>query len=293
MDRLTSIAVFVKAVDLGSFTAAAEALDMSPQLVGKHVRSMEQRLGVRLLNRSTRRQSLTDFGRTFCERARIILAEVEAAEGLAAETRAVPAGQLRINAPVSFGTKILAPRLPEYMQAHPRVEVELTLNNRVVDLIDEGYDAVFRIGTLSDSGLVARALAPYELVACAAPSYLASRAPLRTPLDLEDHDCLCLSLTTLRTQWSFEGPDGKVTVPVSGPLVADHDDPLLRAALAGLGVLLQPREVVREALEDGRLVPVLPGYHAPSRPLHVLYAPDRRVTPKLRSFLDFAVAAFG
>lgn len=293
MDRLTSIAVFVKAVDLGSFTAAAEALDMSPQLVGKHVKDIEQRLGVRLLNRTTRRQSLTDFGRTFCERARIILAEVEAAEGLAAETRAVPTGQLRINAPVSFGMKTLAPRLPEYMQAHPQVEVELTLSNRMVDLIDEGYDAVFRIGTLSDSGLIARALAPYELVACAAPSYLASRAPLQTPLDLTAHDCLCLSLTELRTQWRFEGPDGPVSVPVSGPLVADHDDPLLRSALAGLGVLLQPREVVREALEDGRLVPVLPGYGVPSRPLHVLYAPDRRVTPKLRSFLDFAVAAFG
>lgn len=179
------------------------------------------------------------------------------------------------------------------MQAHPQVEVELTLGNRVVDLIDEGYDAVVRIGTLSDSGLIARTLAPYELVACAAPSYLASRPPLRTPLDLKDHACLCLSLTELRTRWSFEGPDGSVSVPVSGPLMADHDDPLLRAALAGLGVLMQPREVVREALEDGQLVQILPGYRVPSRPLHVLYAPDRRVTPKLRSFLDFAVAAFG
>lgn len=159
--------------------------------------------------------------------------------------------------------------------------------------ISVSYDAVFRIGALSDSGLIARTLAPYELVACAAPSYLAAHAPIRTPLDLKEHDCLRLSLTELRSQWRFEGPDGSVSVPVSGPMVADHDDPLLRAALAGLGVLMQPREVVRDALEDGRLVPILSDYGVPSRPLHVLYAPDRRVTPKLRSFLDFAVATLG
>ena len=293
MDRLTSMAVFVKAVDLGSFSAAAEALEMSPQLVGKHVQGIEQRLGVRLLNRTTRRQSLTDFGRTFYERARIILAEVEAAEGLAAETRAVPTGKLRINAPVSFGMKTLAPKLPEYMQAFPRVEIELTLSNRKVDLIDEGYDAVFRVGKLSDSGLIARTLAPYELVACAAPSYLDSHSPLETPLDLENHECLCLSHTELRTHWSFDGPEGRVSVPVSGQLMVDHDEPLLSAALAGLGILLQPQEVVREALETGRLVQILTRYQVPSRPLHVLYAPDRRVTPKLRSFLDFAISAFG
>ena len=293
MDRLTSMAVFVKVVDLGSFSAAAEALEMSPQLVGKHVQSIEQRLGVRLLNRTTRRQSLTDFGRTFYERSKIVLAEVEIAESLAAETRALPTGKLRIDAPVSFGMKTLAPKLPQYMQAYPHVEVELTLGNRKVDLIDEGYDAVFRIGKLSDSGLIARALAPYELVACAAPSYLASHASLETPLDLKDHNCLCLSLTDLRTHWIFDGPEGRVSVAVSGRMMADHDAPLLSAALAGLGVLMQPREVVREALEDGRLVQILTKYQVPSRPLHVLYAPDRRVTPKLRSFLDFAISAFG
>lgn len=293
MDRLASLAVFVKAVDLGSFSAAGRELQMSPQLVGKHVQGLESRLGVRLLTRTTRRQSLTDFGRTFYERAHIILAEVDAAEGMAAETRAVPTGKLRINAPVSFGMHTLAPRLPEYMRRCPRVEVELTLNNRAVDVIHEGYDAVFRIGELSDSGLIARTLAPYRLVLCAAPAYLSTHPRVTTPDDLQAHDCLGFAYTELRTHWSFDGPEGRIVVPVSSRFMADHNDPLLCVGLAGLGILLQPLELVREALDDGRLVELLPEYPVPTRPLHVVYAPDRRPTPKLRSFLDFAVEAFG
>ncbi|MFV8632113.1 LysR family transcriptional regulator [Ralstonia pseudosolanacearum] len=293
MDRLTSMAVFVKAVELGSFSAAAEVLQMSSQLVGKHVQGIEQRLGVRLLNRTTRRQSLTDFGRAFYERSQIILAEVEIAENLAEETRAVPTGKLRINAPVSFGMHTLAQRLPEYMKRYPEVEVEMTLSNRTVDLINEGYDAVFRVGELSDSGLIARPLAPYRLVLCAAQAYLEGRPPLTTPWDLRQHNCLGFAYTELRTNWTFDGPDGRVVVPVSSRLMVDHGEPLLCAALAGMGVLLQPLELVRSALADGSLVGVLPQYEPPTRPMHVLYAPDRRVTPKLRSFLDFAVLAFG
>ncbi len=292
MDRLTSMAVFVKAVDMGSFSAAADALEMSPQLVGKHVQDIEQRLGVRLLNRTTRRQSLTDFGRAFYERSKIVLAEVEIAESLAAETRATPTGKLRINAPVSFGMKTLAPKLPEYMRRYPKVDVELSLSNRAVDLVDEGYDVVFRVGELSDSGLIARPLAPYRFVLCAAPSYLESRPPVLTPADLEQNECLVFAHTELRTHWSFDGPEGRVVVPVQTRLVADHDEPLLHAALAGMGILLQPFEVVRVALAEGSLVRLLPDYEAPSRPMHVLYAPDRRITPKLRSFLDFSVEVF-
>jgi DNA-binding transcriptional LysR family regulator len=293
MDRLQAMAVFVRTVELGSFSAAADALLMSPQLVGKQVQRLEQHLGVQLLLRTTRRQSLTDFGRTFYDRAKIILAEVEAAEGLAAETQAAPTGRLRINAPVSFGMNTLAPALPDYMKAHPQVAVELTLSNRAVDLVDEGYDAVFRIGVLSDSQLMARALAPYELVLCAAPAYLDGRAPLTSPLDLQEHECLGFSHTELRSHWTFEGPEGRVVVPVSGRLMVDHGEPLLCAALAGLGVLLQPAEVVRAPIAQGRLVRLLEDYNAPPRPLHLLYAPDRRVTPKLRSFITFAVERFG
>jgi DNA-binding transcriptional LysR family regulator len=293
MDRLSSMAAFVKAVETGSFSAAGEAMQMSAQLIGKHVHHLEQRLGVRLLNRTTRRQSLTDFGREFYERSKSILAEVEMAESLAAETQALPSGRLRINAPVSFGMQSLAPRLPEFMQANPMISVELTLANRSVDLIDEGFDVVFRVGQLSDSGLIARPLAPYRLILCAAPAYLKNRPPITTPWDLQEHECLGFSHTELRTHWTFDGPEGRVVVPVSGRYMADHGEPLLCAAIAGLGVMLQPVELVSRALEQGALEPLLPDYPVPSRALHVLYAPDRRITPKLRTFLDFATSTFG
>jgi DNA-binding transcriptional LysR family regulator len=285
--------VFVRAVDCGSFSAAAEALQMSSQLVGKHVQKLEQHLGVQLLHRSTRRQSLTDFGRVFYERVKIILAEVETAESMAEETRAVPAGRLRINAPVSFGMRTLSPLLPKFMKMYPELSVELTLANRAVDLIDEGYDAVFRVGELSDSGLIARRLSPYQLALCASPKYLEKAPPLASPQDLAQHECLGFSHTELRTHWTFDSLEGRQIIPITSRLVADHGEPLLCAALEGLGIMLQPLELVRDYLDNGQLVALLPDYHVPTRPLHVLYAPDRRLTPKLRSFLDFVVENFG
>ena len=293
MDRLSSMATFAKTVELGSFSAAGEALGMSPQLVGKYVQTLEQQLGVRLLNRTTRRQHLTDIGSTFYERVKIILAEVEAAEALAAETRATPRGRLRIGAPVSFGIHALAPKLPDYLRACPEVSIDLSASNRYVDVIDEGFDAIFRVGELSDSSLIARPLAPYRLVLCASPAYLSAHAPILHPHDLAQHECLGFSHTELRTNWTFDGPNGRVTVPVSGRLMADSGESLRSVAIAAMGLLLQPLELVQSELDTGRLVEVLPEFSVPTRPMHLLYAPDRRITPKLRSFIDFAVATFG
>lgn len=292
MDRFTGLMVFVKAVDLGSFSATGEALNMSSQLVGRHIQELERRLGVRLLNRTTRRQSPTDFGRMFYERARIILAEVDAAENLAAETRALPKGRLRISAPVSFGIHILSLKLPAYMERYPEVEIDLRLNNRLVDLIDEGFDVVFRVGELTDSRLIARPLAPYRLVLCASREYMEKSPPLLTPMDLVHHRCLAYSHTELRTHWTFDGAEGRVVVPVSSCLMVDHGEPLLQAALAGMGIMLQPCELVRHALAEGKLVELLPGYKIPTRPMHVIYAQDQRMTPKLRTFLDYVVENF-
>lgn len=292
MDRLASMAVFAKTVDLGSFSAAAAALDMSSQLVGKHVQALESHLGVRLLNRTTRRHSLTEIGRVFYERARNILAEVEAAEALAAETRATPRGKLRINVPVTFGVHALAPNLSDYLDRHPEVSVDLVLSNRYVDVIEEGYDAVFRVGTLDDSSLIARRLKPYRLVLCAAPAYLARRPAPATPMDLTHHVCLGFSFGRLRTQWDLDGPEGRVTVPIDGRVTMDDGEALLSAALAGLGVLLQSAEMVEPLIAAGRLVRLLPDYEAPARPFHLLYAPDRRPTPKLRSFVDWVTERF-
>jgi DNA-binding transcriptional LysR family regulator len=285
--------VFVKAVELGSISAAANELDLSSQLAGKHVRALEQGLGIKLLNRTTRRQSLTDGGRVFYERAKNVLAEMEAAEALIAETRSVPQGRLRISAPITFGSRSLAPAVADYMKQHPQVSVDLSLTNRTVDLVDEGFDVVFRTGELPDSGLLARRLAPLRLVLCAAPDYLRSTKKLRKPEDLADHECLVFSHTSLRTTWTFEGPRGRVSVPITGRFSTDSGEALRAAAIAGAGILLQPYALVNEEIESGRLVRLLQRYEPAARPLHALYAPDRRMTPKLRSFLDFAVQRFG
>ncbi len=292
MDRLLSMNVFAKAVEAGSFSAAGEALNMSSQLVGKHVQALELHLGIRLLNRTTRRQHLTEAGFAFSERVKMILAEVEAAEGLAAMSGGPPRGRLRINAPVSFGVHALAKRLPEYLASCPEVSVDMSLSNRFVDLIDEGFDVAFRVGELSDSSLIARALAPYRLRLCAAPAYIAAHLPITHPSELTQHECLGFSYTELRTRWTFEGPDGLIIVLVSGKLMVDSGEALLMAARAGIGILLQPCELVRDDLASGRLVELLPEFPVPTRPFHLLYAPDRRMTPKLRSFIDFAIAAF-
>ena len=293
MDRLLSMTVFAKAVELGSFSAAAEVLRMSPQLVGKHVHTLEQHLGVRLLNRTTRRQHLTEIGASYYEKVKLILSEVASAEGLAAESLATPSGRLRVNAPLTFGIHALMPRLAGYMAAHPGVQVEVSLANRYVDALEEGADAVFRVGELSDSSRIARRLAPYRLILCAAPAYLEAHPSITSPMDLASHECLGFSHTELRTHWRFDGPGGLVTVPVTGRLMVDSGEALLMAARAGMGVLLQPAELVEPDIVAGRLVRVLPKYRAPDRPLHLLYAPDRQMTPKLRSFIEFAVAAFG
>lgn len=293
MDRLTSMAIYVKAVELGSFAATAEAMNLSSQLVGKHIASLESHLGVRLISRTTRQHSLTEAGLHFYERAKIILAEVEIAESFAEEARAVPRGRLKINAPVTFGINALAPVLPLFLEQHPEISIEMTLTNRKVDLVDEGYDAVFRVGVLADSGLKAKALAPYRLLLCAAPDYLAKSRPLHQPEDLLDHECLIFTHTSLRTQWEFDGPTGTVSLPVSGRLQVNSGEALISAALAGFGIAMQPQELVMPHIEAGRLVHLLPEYSIPSRPLHILYAPDRRLTPKLRSFLDFSARHFG
>ena len=293
MDRLTLMATFVKAVELGSFSAVADELNLSPQMVGKQVKMLEQHLGVSLLNRTTRKQSLTDFGRTFYQRAKLILADMDAAEEMAAVTRGVPSGRLRINAPVTFGVSSLSPKLLEYMVRYPQVSVDLTLSNELVDLVDGRYDAVFRIGELADCGLKALPLMPYQMVLCAAPSYLARRPPITTPWDLQEHECLAFAYSDGRSHLRFEGPEGCIDVPIKSRLTINQGDPLLSGAVAGLGVVMLPLELVKDSLRSGTLVSLLPQYKVPVSPMNLLYAPDPRLTPKLRSFIDFVRVAFG
>lgn len=293
MDRLLSMRIFVKAVEMGSFSAAGNALGLSSQLVGKHVRLLEQGLGVRLLNRTTRQQSLTDIGRNYYERVRQILSDIASAEDFASEMRVQPRGRLKISAPITFGTHALSPQLTKYLGSFPEVTIELSLSNRYVDLIDEGFDAVFRVGRLIDSTLIARPLAPYRLVLCASPEYIASSRVIRHPRDLQDHKCLGYSFSALATEWVFDGPDGRTIVQISGRIASDSGEALLAVALSGQGILLQSAEMVGPLIASGKLTRLLSDYEVPARPFHILFAPDRRPTPKLRSFVDFAVKEFG
>ncbi len=295
IDRLTSMAAFVRAVDLGSFTAAAAALRISPQMVAKHVAALEDRLGARLLNRTTRKQSLTELGRAYCERCRLILAEAEAADTLAQDVRASPRGRLRVNAPVTFGVHSLMPLVTRYLRAHPEVQVDLTLSDRLVDPVEEGYEAVIRLGPVADTVLVARPLAPYRLVACASPAYLKQHGAPAHPTDLAGHECLGFAHWSgaLARRWQFTRDGRRFDAEAGGRLQVNNGAALLRAALDGYGIALGAEAAVRENLAAGRLLRVLPGYDGPCRPMHLIFAADRRPTPKLRRFIDAVVAEFG
>ena len=295
MDRLASMEVFVRTVEAGSLTAAGIGLGLSSQMVGKHLRFLEERTGARLLHRTTRRQSLTEIGSAYYERCKLVLAEAEAADAIAQNLRATPRGKLRINAPLSFGAHSLTPALTRYMQRFPEVSVELTLTDRVVDLAEEGYDAVIRISPLKDSGLIARALKPYQLIACAAPAYLAERGTPQVPADLAGHECLGFAYWAAPPlfDWEFTGPSGSERVTVRSQFLVNNGQALRQAALSGFGITLQAEDMLREDIASGRLVQVLSNYGAPTRPMHIVFMPDRRPTPKLRSFVDFIVAEFG
>ncbi|MCB8879325.1 LysR family transcriptional regulator [Acidisoma cellulosilytica] len=295
LDRLTSMTVFLRAVDLGSFAAAGAALGLSPQMVAKHVVALEDRLGARLLQRTTRKHSLTEVGRAYADRCRTILAEVEEAETLAQTARLSPRGKLRVNAPVTFGAQMLTPLVTRFLRQHPEVEVELTLTDRLVDPIEDGFEAIIRLGPIGDSRLIARPLAPYRLIACASPAYLAARGTPQTPADLARHECLGFAFWTsgLGRQWQFRRDGQSFDVPVSGRLKVNDWKGLLAAALDGFGITLGPESALTQELAEGRLIQLLPDYEGPLRPMHLLYAADRRMTPKLRLFIDAVIAEFG
>ena len=290
MDQLASMTAFVRAAELGGFAPAATCLGISPTMVGLHVRALENRLGSRLLNRTTRRQSLTEVGRLYYERCRQILADIEDADQTATQLRAAPRGCLRVNAPVSYGVHALTPVLIEYLAVYREVEVELAVNNRVIDLVDEGFEVAFRVGVLPDSNLVARPLAPYRLVICAAPAYLAEHGVPRKPQDLLQHNCMSFVRWGAPRHWKFANGE---TLEVSGSFRTDSGESLRVAARRGLGIIQQPGVLVDEDIAQGTLVRILADYDLPAMPIHMVYLPDRRPTPKLRTFIDFVLARLG
>ena len=291
MNLLESMKVYVLAVEKGSLSAAAEASDMSATMAGNHLRRLEKRLGMKLLARTTRRQHMTDFGEDYYTRCKEILRLVAETDAQAHNRQLAPAGKLRITAPVTFGTEALMPALADYLERYPEVRVDVALTDRVVNLVDEGFEAAIRIGALPDSDLIAKPLAPYRLMMCASPAYLARRGTPAVPDDLGRHDCLSFSPAAL-THWRMESPSGSCRVAVSGRLKVDHGHALRVAALHGLGVVLQPALLLEGDVRAGRLVQLFPGYELPVRPMSVVFLPDPYRSPKLRSFVEFLVERF-
>ncbi|MDG0025542.1 LysR family transcriptional regulator [Trinickia sp. Y13] len=260
MDRLTSMAVFVKAVDLGSFAAAADALELSGPMVGKHVRFLEERLGVRLLTRTTRRQALTEFGRAYYERCRIVLAEAQAADALAADQLSEPRGKLRVTMPVHFGRRCVAPILYELAKRHPSLELDLSFNDRFVDLAEGDYELAIRTGDLEDhAGVVARRVARQRMVVCAAPRYLKAHGRPRDLATLARHQAVIYRRSGRVRPWLFPREDGIVEeVTPSNRIRLDDLDAIADAAADGMGLAWVPYWLVRERIRAGTLVQLLP-----------------------------------
>jgi DNA-binding transcriptional LysR family regulator len=292
LDRFASMTAFVATADAGSFAAAATKLRMSPQMAAKHVMFLEDRLGARLLNRTTRRQSLTELGRRYYDQCKVVLAELATADSLASEAKAAPRGRLRVTAPVTFGSYRLTPMVTRFLRDHPQVEIDLALTDRRVDLVEEGFEVAFRIGRLTASNLMARALAPYRLIACAAPSYLERRGAPVVPEELAAHECLGWSRPA-GDEWVFARNGEIHRVRVRGRLQTNHGGSLLAAALEGYGVALGPEDLFRDSLAAGRLKQIVPDFAGPLRPLHLMFVSDRRQTPKIASFIPASVKEFG
>lgn len=292
MDLLDSLKVYVLAVEKGSLSGAAAACGISATMAGNHLRMLEKRLGMQLLQRTTRRQHLTAFGEDYYARCKEILRLVAETDKQAQNLQLAPAGKLRITAPVTFGTEALMPALSEYLVRYPEVSVDVALCDRVVDLVEEGFEAAIRIGQLPDSALIAKSLSPYRLMICASPDYLARKGTPSKPEDLTQHECLSFSPAAI-TNWRLQDEDGIYRVPVSGRLQVNHGQALRVAALHGLGIVLQPAILLQADVKAGFLVQLFPDYELPTRALSVVYLQDRYRTPKLRSFVDFMVEKFG
>lgn len=292
MDRYQALEAFVAVVDAGSFVRGAEALGLSKAAISRYVGDLESHLGVRLMNRTTRKLSLTVEGEVFLARARELLAGFEEAEAEITSHAGEAVGQLKINVPVSFGLLHLAPLWAAFMAQHPKVTLDLTLSDRVVDLIDEGYDLAVRIARLPASSLVSRKLTSTRLVLCASPDYLRRHGTPAHPSELAAHAVMAYSLLSLGENWAFDGPQGPVTVKIMPRLRSNSGDTCRSVALAHGGIVLQPTFLVGAELISGELVEVLPQFRSIELEVYAVYPTRKHLTPKVRMLVDFLVEAF-
>jgi DNA-binding transcriptional LysR family regulator len=293
MDRLRAFEMFVMVVQKGGFARAADTLDTSPANVTRYVSELEAHLGTRLLNRTSRKLSLTEAGETLYARCSSILDDVAETEGLLSATSAEPRGRLRINAPVSFGVLHLAPLWPQFMQRYPEIELDIALIDRVVDIVDEGFDLAIRISRGGSHEHAARKLATSKNVLCASPAYLQRSGQPAVPDDLHAHACIGYSYAASGDEWQLIDRNGKAhPVRVACRMHTNNGDTSRAAALAGQGIIWQPTFLIGDDLRAGRLVRVLPDYRLPDIDVLAVYPSRRHVSGKVRAMIDFLVGAF-
>ncbi|HMM66762.1 MAG TPA: LysR family transcriptional regulator [Dokdonella sp.] len=293
MDKLQGMQLFTRVVESGSFTAGAAQMGISRALASKLIQNLEDSLGVRLLNRTTRRISLTDPGKNYYQRVSDLLAQLAEAEAEAAELQVEPRGRMRVSAPISFSVLHLASALSEFQRRFPRVELELDLDDRQVDLVEEGYDLAIRIGRLADSSLVARRIAPACLALVASPGYLQRAGTPRHPDELAGHEFLMYTLSTRRDELVLERDGEKVAVKIHGNLMVNNGDYIAASTLEGNGISLLPTFIVASHLRSGALVSILGGWNVPPIAIHAVYAQTRSLPAKTRVLIDFLIERFG
>ena len=293
MDRLRALEVFVTVVAQDSFARAAEVLDTSPANVTRYVNDLESHLGTRLLNRSSRKLSLTEAGRALYERSKTILDEVAELEASASSSTLVPRGRLRLNAPLSFGIRYLAPLWPKFMEKYPEVELDVALIDRVIDIVEEGYDMTVRVSRGGSASVVARKLATSRHIVCASPAYLLRHGRPASPADLKKHICIGYSYAPHAEEWRFTDDRGKThDVNISIGMQSNNCDTVRAAALAGQGIILQPTFMIGDDVRKGRLEPLLAGYRLPDAEVLAVFPSRRHLSAKVRVMVDFLVEAF-
>jgi DNA-binding transcriptional LysR family regulator len=292
MDRFQEMKVFAAVVEAGSFTRATEVLGMSKAAVSRYVGELEERLGLRLLHRTTRKLSPTTEGDIFYARCRELLDNLDEAEAEITSRSGEATGLLKVNVPVTFGLMHLAPLWPAFLARHPKLAIDITLSDRVADLVEEGFDAAVRIGQLSASTLISRKLASTRMVLCASPEYLQRRGAPSRPDELLQHDVISYSLFSSGENWTFTGPDGEVSVKVAPRVRTNSGDTCRAAALQHQGIILQPTFIVGADLAQGLLREIMPGYRSAELGIHAVYPSRKFVSPKVRLLIDFLVEAF-
>lgn len=293
MDRIEAMRAFVTVVNEGTFTRAAERLDTSPQLVSKYVSQLENHLNVRLLNRTTRRIHLTEAGNQYYQRAQQVLSDIDDMENQLGDLQTEAQGLLRISAPVSFAIRHMTPLLSDFQKAHPAVGIDLQLNDRKVDIVEEGFDIALRIGRLKSSSLIAKRLAPVRLVLCASPAYLEQYGTPRKPEDLSGHRYLRYSYMNLDSAHGLQKWLQGNNRETAGGMISNNGDVLVEAAIAGTGIALQPTFIAGAAIRAGKLKVVLPESEPEPMALYAVYAHRQLLASKVRSFIDFIDGYFG